>query len=300
MDVKYLQYILEIGRQRSITRAAGVLFVSQSSLSQYLSKLESEVGAPLFTRTKNELIPTPAGQLYMEAARSVIQIQKQLYQNISSLSQTGQIQVGISSQWGIDMMTDILPQFKQRFPHITVKIHESKYDQQVQLLGAGKLDMSVMAVTDLDAFPFEYQHLREEEILFAVPSSHHFATSHSDTRSITVPELIRVFRQESFILSAEGSTLRQATDRILRAHYFTPVSVCDVNSNLAAQRLVEKEVGVAFIPASYAPDSVNVTYYSLSPPLCRHNVLAFSKNLVIHEAETCLIDLVKSHPLFQI
>ncbi|MFR5601419.1 MAG: LysR family transcriptional regulator [Lachnospiraceae bacterium] len=248
MDTKYLNYILEIDRQRNITKAANILYVSQSSLSQYLSKLEAEIGAPLFTRTKNELIPTAAGQLYIEAAKSVIQIQKQLYQNVSSLSQTGQIHVGISSQWGIEMMTDILPDFKRKFPHITVKIRESQYDRQVQLLTAGKLDMSVMAVTDLEAFPFDYQMLRQEEILFAVPADHHFATSHSKQNEITVPELIRVFRQESFILSSEGSTLRQATDRMLLAHYFNPISVCEVNSNMAAIRLVEKKVGTAFIP----------------------------------------------------
>ena len=99
MDTKYLTYILEIAKQRSITKAANNLYVSQSSLSQYLSKLEAEMGTPLFTRTKNELIPTPAGQLYIEAAKSVIQIQKQLYQNVSSLSQTGQILSLIHIYW---------------------------------------------------------------------------------------------------------------------------------------------------------------------------------------------------------
>ncbi len=75
MDVRYLNYILEIARQKSITKAASVLYVSQSSLSQYLSKLEQELGTPLFVRKKHDLDLTPAGHLYVEAAKSVIQIQ---------------------------------------------------------------------------------------------------------------------------------------------------------------------------------------------------------------------------------
>lgn len=298
MDTKYLTYILEIAKQRNITKAANNLYVSQSSLSQYLSKLEAEMGTPLFTRTKNELLPTPAGQLYIEAAKSVIQIQKQLYQNISSLSQTGHINLGISSHWGIDVMTDLLPAFKQKFPHITLKLHESKYNQQVQMLSNGKLDMALMAVSDMDSFPLACEFLRNEEILFALPPNHHYCISHPGETEISVVELIRTFRQESFILSAEGSTLRQCTDRIFRSHYFNPASVCEVNSDLAAQRLVAKEVGIAFIPASYREKENEIRYLSLQPRLYRKNVIAFRKGLTIGETEEYLIQSIKQHPLF--
>ena len=65
-----------------MTKAAEELYVSQSSLSQYLSRLEQEIGVQLFIRAKGELLLTPAGELYVEAARKVIQIQKDLYHNI--------------------------------------------------------------------------------------------------------------------------------------------------------------------------------------------------------------------------
>ena len=74
MDVKYLTYVLEMANQKSITKAANALYISQPSLSQYLSKLEGELGTPLFVRTKNELLPTPAGELYIAAAKEVIEI----------------------------------------------------------------------------------------------------------------------------------------------------------------------------------------------------------------------------------
>ena len=48
MDIKNLEYILEIARQQSVTRAAQKLFITQSTLSQYLLKLESELNTPLF------------------------------------------------------------------------------------------------------------------------------------------------------------------------------------------------------------------------------------------------------------
>ena len=78
MDVKYLNYILAIAKHKNMTIAAEELFVSQSSLSQYLSRLEQELGTPLFYRTKTELVPTPAGELYIDSAKKVVAIQKEL------------------------------------------------------------------------------------------------------------------------------------------------------------------------------------------------------------------------------
>ena len=71
MDTKYLKYVLTIARKKNMTKAAEELYVSQSSLSQYLSRLEQEIGVPLFIRAKGELLLTPAGELYVEAARKV-------------------------------------------------------------------------------------------------------------------------------------------------------------------------------------------------------------------------------------
>ena len=52
MDTRYLTYILTIAEEKNMTKAAKKLYVSQSSLSQYLTKLEQEIGTPLFFRTR--------------------------------------------------------------------------------------------------------------------------------------------------------------------------------------------------------------------------------------------------------
>ena len=72
MDTKALEYILEIARCRSVTRAARSLGISQSALSQILLRVEREIGTPLFVRQKRALKLTEAGELYVEAAESII------------------------------------------------------------------------------------------------------------------------------------------------------------------------------------------------------------------------------------
>ena len=121
MDVKYLNYILAIAKKKNMTRAAEELYVSQSSLSQYLAKLEQEIGTPLFFRSKGELSLTPAGELYVKAAKQVIEIQKNLYREISGLDQRGHITVGVTSLFALKMLSEIIPEFKRQYPYVTIE-----------------------------------------------------------------------------------------------------------------------------------------------------------------------------------
>ena len=87
MDLKQLEYIVAIADTKSITRAAEQFYVSQSALSQQLSKLESELKLKLFTRDKQGFKLTPAGKLYVDNARRIILIRDRTYEELAQYSQ---------------------------------------------------------------------------------------------------------------------------------------------------------------------------------------------------------------------
>ena len=153
MDTHYLNYILTIAEKRNMTKAAQELFVSQSSLSQYLSKLEQELGTPLFLRAKGELVPTAAGDLYISAAKQVISIKNQLYKDISALENKGNITIGTTSQFGLGIMAQVIPKFRIEYPDYTIEITESSNQALVKLLLDGQIDFGLMAANRIDVFP---------------------------------------------------------------------------------------------------------------------------------------------------
>ena len=63
MDLKQIEYILKIAEEKNVSRAAMKLFISQSALNQQLLKLEKELGAPLFYRTRHNWELTEIGEL---------------------------------------------------------------------------------------------------------------------------------------------------------------------------------------------------------------------------------------------
>lgn len=72
MDLKQLEYIVKIADEKNVSRAAEKLFISQSALNQQLLKLEKDLGAPLFFRTRNNWQLTEVGEIYVRTAREIL------------------------------------------------------------------------------------------------------------------------------------------------------------------------------------------------------------------------------------
>ena len=86
MDFRQLQYIIQVAECGSITKAAAKLYITQPSLSNYISKLERELGVALFDRSVSPIRPTPAGEEYIKDAKRILYIQEQLEKKLSDLS----------------------------------------------------------------------------------------------------------------------------------------------------------------------------------------------------------------------
>ncbi len=118
MNEKHMQYVLTVLKEGSFTSAAKKLYVSQPSLSQIIKTAESNLGAPIFNRSTDPITLTPAGQLYVEAARQVTTISTNLVKQVEELSneEFGKIRLGISVQRGMELLPELYPRFKNDSP----------------------------------------------------------------------------------------------------------------------------------------------------------------------------------------
>ena len=284
MDTRYLTYILTIAKKENMTKAAEELFVTQSTLSQYLSKLESELGTPLFYRSKGRLTLTPAGSLYIEAAKKVMSIKNNLYQNIQNIENRGHITVGVTSQFGLTMLTDIIPEFKVRYPDIIIEISETNLPGLTRMILEESIDCGIMAINDINPFsPDQVTILREEEVLFSIPI-HHPYRKINPNKPIRIEEFAENFGEDNILLSKKGSTLRRLTDMVLNNASWIPITVCETNSISTTRSMVAMGIGVTFISESCAMDREHVAYYSVEPKLTRLNALVTRKNWIQNQA----------------
>ena len=103
MNEKHMQYVLTVLKEGSFTGAAKKLYVSQPSLSQIIKAAEANLGAPIFNRNTDPITLTPAGALYVKAAKQISTISTNLAKQVEELSneEFGKIRLGISVQRGM-------------------------------------------------------------------------------------------------------------------------------------------------------------------------------------------------------
>lgn len=277
MDVKNLRYVIQIAERKNITKAAGDLYISQSSLSQALSRLEQELGVPLFYRVRGELVMTPAGELYVEAAKKVVEIQKQLYRDIENLSQRGHITVGVTSNFGMRMVSEVVPWFKKKHPGYGVEITELGVPALIEMIQNEQLDLGLTALCDVKQVEAKVEILRREEVLLAVSRQHPLVR-----RPTQVPlnweEAAEQLKNTSFVLGKQGSTLRNLADQVFQGTGMTPDVCCESNNVITLRSMVAHNAAASFLAESCSMDREHIAYFHLSPPLFRLNVMVTRKN----------------------
>ena len=126
MDLKQIEYILKIAEENNVTKAAEKLFISQSALNQQLLKLEKELGAPLFFRTRNNWTLTEIGELYVQNAKEIMAIKKNTYNQIADMldNKKRQFTLGLIPGRTVEMFATVYSRFLKRYPNISISTVE--------------------------------------------------------------------------------------------------------------------------------------------------------------------------------
>lgn len=85
MNFNKLRYVIVVAEERSITKAAKKLYISQPSLSQCIRSIEEDLGVDLFIRVKSSISLTQAGEAYIEWAKATLESAKQLQSRLEKI-----------------------------------------------------------------------------------------------------------------------------------------------------------------------------------------------------------------------
>ena len=307
MDLKQIEYIVKIDDEHSITRAAEKLFVTQSALNQQLLRLEKELGAPLFHRSKIDMRPTEIGQVYLDNAREILRIKQRTYNLINDMTDAkkGRLSIGFTPGRGSEMFTHVYPAFHQAYPNVVVEPHELSVHRQQQMITQGNLDIGFQTLSERQRNDSEYIKLGEEEIFLLVPSIHPAveeltaAQAAADQQGqLTGPyptvSLAR-FQYEPFVLMYKESTIRAITDEIFRKSGFPPNVLFETASNNTVLSMIQANLCCGVVPEHYVrnlPSGISCFSFASHPSW--DIVANYRKNGYLSEAAKYFIELVRA------
>lgn len=171
---KYTQgrfsYFVTVAEVGNITKAAQVLHVSQPSLSQYLTRLEQDLGVKLLNRNCTPIVLTRAGTIYLEYVRSVLSLEKKLKEDLALIrhQQEHTLTVGCPSQLIPLIFASCIQSFIRSTPGVHVKILEGTSITVKKMLQEGTVDVAFFHTVEKDEPGFLRQIIQQEELLLAV------------------------------------------------------------------------------------------------------------------------------------
>ncbi len=143
--LKYMDYAYAVYKERSFTKAAEKLYISQPALSLTIKKLENELGYPVFERCGKEIGLTPVGEKYIRAIEAIMDIQQGLQKGIEDLVElrSGHVSLACATVISSYVLPDLIKEFRKHYPNVDFEVTVCEAADQERRVENGMVDIAI-------------------------------------------------------------------------------------------------------------------------------------------------------------
>lgn len=308
----YKEYIYAVYQEKSFSKAAKKLYVSQPWLSLIIKKAEQELGLPLFDRSTNPISLTEAGRYYIGKIEEITVIEEEMSDHFKQMRNAGrtELHIGSSMFFCTYVLPGLMKEFQLLYPQVMLTLTEGGSKTLLEKLLNGRLDFILEAERPANnrvhSIPWA-----SEEIVLAVPANNpvneklggyrysftdFLNRAQTDKRLPPVP--LEAFAQESFLLLKEGNDIHQRSLQLCKNAGFSPKIALYLAQMMTAYYLVLEGQGITFlrstIPSHVAPTD-RVVFYQLDDPLAVRSVYLSYAKQNSNPMQQHLVDFMKEN-----
>jgi DNA-binding transcriptional LysR family regulator len=241
MHIDTLRIFCGLAELRSFSETAKKHVLSQSAVSQQIAQLELVHKVQLLDRKKRPLELTPAGELFYEACKDIIDRYEQLRSGLNALQKSSVSRINVAAIYSIGMhaLPDYVKKFMVNYPNVNVHIEYLNSGQTYELVLAGEIDIGLVAVPKRDKRLEVYDF--EEEPLVLVCSPKHPLAGESKID-------IHKVQFEKFVGFGKEVPTRAWVDSILQRYNVVVRPVMEFDNIETVKRAVEINAGISILP----------------------------------------------------
>lgn len=290
-----MEYIYTVYKEKSFSKAAKKLFISQPSLSATVKRIEKKIGAPVFDRSTKPLTLTECGEKYIQYIEHIYSLEHEFSNFVNDWDglKTGNLILGGSTLFSSWVLPPLMSEFSKRFPLVKIKLIEENTSELSELLRNGKIDFMIDNCI-LDEEIFSHSHYHTEHLLLAVPK--HLDSAKKTTSYQISTDMIRdgsfldesiesvplsFFEHDSFILLKPDNDTRKRAIDILQKQNITPHILFELDQQMTSYNITCSGMGISFISDTLirqVPSHPNVVYYKLDSKLSCRNLFFYWKS----------------------
>lgn len=245
MDIRCLKYFVSVAKHMNFTKAAQECYISQTAMSQHISKMEEELGFKLFYRNNRRVELTSGGKVFLEETTKLLNKYDYavFWGSVASMDYTGILRVGFLSYAEKRFLPQLLNIFHSRNPRVEISLTRGNFAQLADGLRNDQLDVILTYPYDLMEIPnLVIKKYPMHKLCLVVNSEHPLANE----------EVVDVsmFSNERFLFTNDEGfpQMRTSVERFCSELGFRPnlvESPKDMDSLLV---MVEVGLGVTFLP----------------------------------------------------
>lgn len=292
MTLQQLLYFVAVAEARHFTRAAERVHVAQPSLSKQIQTLESELGAPLFSRARGHVALTPAGEALLPVAKRILSDVDTARLEVAELVglRRGRVRLGATPSLCVAVLADVLRRFHDAYPGVRLQVQESGSRDLTHALTRGELDLALIIVPPqgVDAALTSTPILRESLVVASAAGG-----VHTPTRD---PVRLSALRDTQLVMFRDGYDLRETTLQACRQAGFEPALAVEGGEMDAVLRFVEADLGVAVVPSMVLAGRPSLRATALASPGLRRTVaLAHRTDVPPTNAARAFLETLTDH-----
>lgn len=266
LTARLLRQFIAVAEELNFRKAAELLNMSQSPLSQAIRHLEEILEVQLLVRTPRNVSLTPGGRVFLEEARALMLQQERAISTarIATAFASGQLSLGFVGSLAYDLLPRLVGNFQAHCPNVQLELHELRTKDQIEALLMRRLDVGIVRLPLPDTDGLATRWLHRDHFMVALPATHRLA----EAAAIELSELAG----DRFVLFSRKrvpSMYMKVMTACIDAGFY-PTVAYEVLEIASAIGVVASGVAVSLVPSNLQvlthPD---VVYKELAVPASR-------------------------------
>ena len=244
ITIQQMRSLVCLAEERSFSRAARKMYLTQPSLTKHIKNLEEETGVQLVDRKSREMSLTPEGRILCESAKRVFALIDDTGEKIASMkeNESGSIRIAASTIPATYILPHSLSRFRDRHKDIHCHVKTNDSDLTLDMILNDEAEIGFIG-REIAGRKLRAEPLWRDRLVLVVPASHKWRG-----REKVSPDEVST---EPFVSRERGSATRKVLEEYLRENTNLTLSgfniVCELGSSEAVKEAVLAGLGVAII-----------------------------------------------------
>ncbi len=246
LTLQQLEALIRLVEERSFSRAAKRMHLTQPSLTKHIRNVEEALDAKVVNRSSRSLTLTPEGKVLYDYARRIVRLRDEARESVLRLrdAETGEIRMAASTIPATYILPRAIGGFRERYPGIRATVRTADSSDVIEMVLENGAELGFIGKKP-PAGKLVAEALWKDRVVLAVPADHPWAKR----RSVHLREVAR----EPFVIREKGSGTRETVEGCLREAGGPGLVRLNVAAELGSSEAVKEAIlaglGVSVISA---------------------------------------------------